>query len=273
MKIQDKMKLLYDNPVISWHEHVWLKPGTQELNVEGLEKTVENMDALGFDKCVISLPLTEDKHCPPEAFINANNVVYEAINRYPDRFYGMAFVNPGYQKEALNEIERCVKELGFVGVKLYHQYFMDDPVQFPIVEKCIELDIPVLMHCAHAMDAGTRNTQPRTSDGVHMANIARRYPEGTFLMAHTGGGGDWAWSIKAIADCPNVFLDIGGSVHDRPQVEMAHAYVGADRMLFATDGTWCSGVAKILGADIPEEDKKTILAGAAFRKFLGKAGM
>ena len=272
MTIQEKMNFMYDNYVISWHEHIWRKPGTKEMNVAHLEQTVGTMKALGFDQCVMSLPLTTDKYCPPEEFISANNLVYDAIQMYPGKFYGMAFVNPGFRDEALREVERCVKELGFVGVKLYHQYFMDDPTQFPLVEKCIELDVPILMHCGHGTGPTARVNQPRCSDGVHMANIAKRYPEGTFIMAHTGGGGDWRWSLKAIEDCPNVYLDIAGSVHDRPQVEEAYRYVGVDRMLFATDGTWCSGVAKILGADIPEEDKKKILAGAALSRFLERGG-
>jgi len=91
-------------------------------------------------------------------------------------------------------------------------------------------------------------------------------------MAHIGGGGDWQWAIKAIADTPNVFADIGGSVHDRPLIEESVRYLGADRLLFATDGAWSSGVSKILGADISDEDKKTILSGRAFNKYLERAG-
>jgi len=198
--------------------------------------------------------------------------VYEATQRYPGRVYGQAFVNPGYCEEMKAELERCVKELGFVGVKLYHQYFMDDPAQFALVEKCIELDVPILMHCAHVMDPDTKLRQPRVSSGVHMANIARRYPEATFIMGHIGGGGDWQWAIKAIADCPNVFADVGGSVYDRPLIEESVRYLGADRLLFATDGAWSSGISKVLGADISEEDKKTIFSGRAFNKFIEKAG-
>ena len=118
------------------------------------------------------------------------------------------------------------------------------------------------------MDPATRARQPRISDGVQMANIAKRYPEATFIMGHIGGGGDWQWSLKAIADTPNVFADTGGSVMDRAQIEEAVGYIGADRIIFATDGTWAAGTAKILGADISDAEKKTILNGTAFRRFL-----
>ena len=272
MDIQSKMKLFHDNPVVSWHEHVCGLSDNGKFNAAYTDNFIEVMDTLGIDKVVSSLPIASDKHCPPEKFISANNMTYEAIKRYPDRIYGMAFINPGYHDAMLDEIDRCVNEFGFVGVKLYHHYRMDDPAQYALVEKCIDLDIPILMHSAHATDPATKMRQPRLSDGEHMANIARRYPEATFLMGHIGGGGDWKWSVKAIVDCPNVYADMGGSVYDRPLIEESVALLGADRILFATDGPFCSSVAKILGADISEEDKKTILAGGAFNRFLERKG-
>ena len=51
-------------------------------------------------------------------------------------------------------------------------------------------------------------------------------------------------------------------------IEHCVKQLGADRLLFATDGSFSSSVGKILGAQITEQEKKTILAGAAFKKFL-----
>ena len=189
VNIREITGLLQQNPVISWHEHVpGENEGFEKLDTVFADNQLKVMDTLGIDKIVVSLPVAADRNCPPEKFIAANDIVYEAIQRYPGRVYGQAFVNPGYIKETIAELERCVKKLGFVGVKLYHQYFMDDPAMFPLIEKCIELDSPILMHCAHIMDPETRKRQPRCSGGDHMANIARRYPEATFLMGHIGGG-------------------------------------------------------------------------------------
>ncbi len=270
MDIKETLSLFHENPVISWHEHV-CGVGMYPLNEAFLEACVEVMDTLGIDRAVSSVPISDDRHCPPENIRLANDCAYEATKRYPGKIFAQAFVNPGFSKETKYELERC-KDLGFVGVKLYHQYFMDDPAQFEMIETCIRLDLPILMHAAKAKDPYTCAVQPRLSSGVHMANAARRYPEATFLMGHIGGGGDWQYQIRAIADCKNVYADMGGSVHDRPLIEESVRLLGADRILFATDGAWSSGVAKILGADISDEDKKTILAGSAFEKFLGKAG-
>ncbi len=270
MNIKEKLKLMYDNPVVAWHEHFWSTGDFKTLNTVSGDEMMRMFDLLGIDKVVTSLPVNTIKRCEPEVFVSANNVTYEAVKRFPGRVYGMAYAHPGFAKEACAEIERCVKELGFVGVKLYYDYFMDDPVYAPIIEKCIELDIPILQHSMHVMDAPNKVRQPLVTDGVHMANAAKRYPEATFVMGHFTVA-EWQYSLNAIVDCPNVYTDMSGSVYDRPQLETAVEMLGADRIIFGTDNSASACVGKILGARISEEDKKTILSGRAFSRFLERS--
>ncbi len=268
MNIKEKLNLLHDNPVVAWHEHIWAE-NTQFKDIRDwyANNTIEVFDKFGIDKIVSSVPVVHIKRCLPETFRAANDITYKAMQRYPGRVYGLCYVHPGYLKEALAEIDRCVKDLGMVGLKLYYDYTMDDPVWHPIIEKCIELDIPMLMHSMHCMDAPNHIRQPLATDGVHMARAAKKYPEATFLMGHFTVA-EWEWSLKAIADCPNVYTDMSGSQYESPQIEEAVRLLGADRIVFGTDGGWSSCVGKILGAKISDEDKKTILAGHAFRRFL-----
>ncbi len=81
MTIQEKLQLFHNNPVTSWHEHVWFKAGTQELDVAHLETGIRYQDALGIDRIVVSNPITSNRHCPPADFITANNIVAEAVKR------------------------------------------------------------------------------------------------------------------------------------------------------------------------------------------------
>lgn len=270
--IEEKLRLFLDNPVNSWHEHVAeASPG--KLDEAGCDRYVENARRLGFDRMMCSIPIASDPYCPPEDFRRVNDVVKLAMNRHPDIIYGMCFVNPGYTREASAEVRRCVEELGMVGVKLYHQYKIDEPVLYPLVETCIDLDIPILMHAGKPMDAFTTSRQPRISHGVQFANIAARYPEATFLYGHIGGGGDWQWSLEALEAAPNVYIDMSGSVCDCPIIEESVAHLGADRILFATDLSFSHCVGKILGADITDQEKRTILEGTAFLRFLERAGV
>lgn len=261
----EQMHLFHDNLVINWHEHVReSSPGVLD---EDCDQLVAAANATGVDKLLCSIPFT-DPHCPPEVFKRGNDVVAQAMKRHPEKILGMCFVNPGYCVEALAEIERCVTELGMIGVKLYHQYFIDDPIQFPLIEKCIELDIPILMHAGMVCDPACRRAEPRLSHGVHFANIGKRYPQARFIMAHIGGGGDWQGSLKPIKDVPNVFIDMSGSVYDTPIIEESVRILGADRILFGTDLSFASCIGKMLGAKISDAEKRTILEGTAFLCYL-----
>lgn len=44
------------------------------------------------------------------------------MGRFPGRVRGYCYVNPGYSREALDELRRCVEDLSFAGVKLYNEY-------------------------------------------------------------------------------------------------------------------------------------------------------
>lgn len=271
MEIKTKLALLRENPVVSWHEHIFSSDLEHEVFPEAhAAEFVRALDFLGIDKMVSSCPVTHIKRCEPALYKKANNVTYQAMQHYPGRIYGMAYVHPGYPQEALDEIERCINELGMVGVKLYYDYTMDDPIYDCIIRKCTELDVPILMHSMHCMDAPNHIRQPLASDGVHMARAAKKYPEATFIMGHFTIA-EWQYSLRAIVDCPNVYTDMSGSVFARPQMEDAVRLLGADRILFASDNSLGAAVGKILGAEISEEDKKTILAGRAFERFLERA--
>ncbi|HBE13932.1 MAG TPA: amidohydrolase [Clostridiales bacterium] len=262
---EKRLSLFKDNFVVNWHEHVWEDSQSGKLRENSLDRLRKSAEATCTDAVICSIPLS--KPCIPDDFSRVNRLQYEACQRW-DKLYGLAFIHVGYTKEALYEIEKCVYDYGFVGIKLYHHYFIDDPQQFAVIEKCIELDIPILVHAGKSVQL--RSTQPKLSAGHHFANIARLYPEANIIMAHIGGGGDWQWQIKAITDSPSIVTDISGSVVDAPMIEDAIKRLGARRILFGTDGSYEAGVGKILGANISEEDKKTILEGTAYRRFLNR---
>lgn len=263
--IEEQMQLFYNNRVVNWHEHVWMN-AQGELDIPQMEDLILSAEKTGMDTLLCSLPLTQYRYCSPEQVRKANDLVFQAMQMHPDKIMGMCFIDPGNIREALHEIDRCVNDYGMVGVKMYHQYFINDPVQYPVIEKCIDLNIPILMHAGKATRPPVE--QPHLSGGTHFADVAQRYPEANFIMAHIGGGGDWYWQLKAIAPYKNIVTDMSGSVHDRDIMEQTVAYLGADRVLFGTDGSTGMCVGKILACDIPVEDKKTILEGTAYLKFL-----
>ena len=111
---------------IDAHEHVYLYEA-------GPEVQIDFADRLHIEKLVVSRPVTTQTGTPDE-FIDANNHVIRAMKLYPDRMMGQVTLNPQYLKESLEEIKRCVDQ-GMVGIKVYYQVKINDPLFFPIIEK------------------------------------------------------------------------------------------------------------------------------------------
>lgn len=253
--------------VIDAHEHIYW-PGISKVDTDDWSHDrplVEAADALGIDVLVCScLPA---RPSTPETFRAANDRLIKAMKVFPGRIWGYVYVNPGYTCEAIAEIERCMQVQDMVGVKLYNEYKCTDPVARPVIEKCIELNVPILHHQGHCTDP--LPGQPNISDAGDLATLAKMYPEAKLIIGHIGGGGDWEWCIRAAAEAPSLYADTSGSVVDEGMIEMAVKYLGADRLLFACDGSMCAGVGKLRGAQIIEADKKKIL-GENFLHLIGR---
>jgi len=251
-------------PVIDAHSHLHHRgrPTWREDD----RKLIDAADKLGIAQLCCSI-LPPERPTSLDGFRECNQWLAEAIARFPKRILGYCFVNPGFVKEARDEVRRCVEDRGFIGVKLYNDYRCTEPVVFPLVELCIELKIPILHHAGHTM--WLPQPQPRISDGGDFAELAKRYPEATLICAHICGGGDWEWTLKALRNAPTVYLDTSGSVIDEGVVERAVRTLGADRLLFACDMSMTASVGRIRGAEIPESDRAKILGGN-MAKILGK---
>jgi predicted TIM-barrel fold metal-dependent hydrolase len=242
--------------VIDAHEH--LSHRGQKTWEEADRRMIDAADKLGIDQLCCSI-LPPERPTTLEGFRQCNEWMADAVRRFPGRVLGYCFINPGYTKEALEEIRRYVEDRGFIGIKLYNDYRITEPVLSLILELAIELRVPLLSHAGHT--SWLPEPQPRVSDGGHLAEVGRRYPEATIICAHIAGGGDWEWTVKALRQAPNVYLDTSGSVIDDSTVEMAVRVLGADRLLFACDTSMTASMGRIRGAEISDADRQKILGG------------
>jgi len=252
--------------VIDCHDHLAHhgRPSWQDDD----RKLIDAADKLGIDQLCCSI-LTPRRPATVEGFRECNQWMTEATRRFPGRILGYCFVNPGHTREALEEIRRSIEDRGFIGIKLYNDYVATEPVVWPIVELAIELRVPILHHAGHA--SWLPQPQPRISDAGHLAELSRRYPEAMLICAHICGGGDWEWTIKALRNVPSVCLDTSGSVIDEGVIEMAVRVLGADRLLFACDGSLTASVGRIRSATLSDSDRRKILAGN-FQRILSRRG-
>lgn len=117
------------------------------------DKRIKSMDALGIEKSILSLAPGID-FLPPEssrdACRKANDALYKIIQEFPGRFLGSAIVPILDPDAAVKELERCVKELGFVMWQTHSNYGdRKDPdnMEFrPVWKKCEELGIFAYLH-------------------------------------------------------------------------------------------------------------------------------
>ena len=184
-----------------------------------------------------------------------NDAMLEIAARESHRVRMYVTVNPNYTDHAVKEIERCVA-LGAIGVKLLASRRADDPLLDPIAELAGERGLPVLHHIWQHR----RREWPsqEISDGADLARLARRHPRTTFILAHIGGGGDYAHTFPAVVDTPNIFPDLSGSGVDRGMLDDAVNALGSSRLLWACDLTIETGLAKLRALDVIGLDQEAL---------------
>ena len=253
------------------HNHIFDDP----------RRVIAAADRLEIEKVAISVPITNPRQeATPDSFRSSNDSVLKAMKDFPGRFLGQCFINPHYQRESLEEIDRCL-DAGMIGLgELYTQVRINDPQYFPIIEKCIELKAPLMCHCAdNRRDYRNPNLAgasplddlvadnrrdfrdpdcPGASRPEDFVEAGKRYPEAMLISAHIGGGGDWEYNCKTLRTAPTVFADTSGSVTDEGMVDFAVECLGVRRLLFATDVNFETGVGKLLAANLTEEERHQI---------------
>ena len=110
------------------------------------EGRLRAMDEAGVDFAVLSLtaPGVEPLEPPVATRLarDANDRLAEYVAAYPDRLAGMATLSPKEPEEAVRELERCVKELGFKGWHTHSNFgdsYVDEKRYWPILAKAEEL--------------------------------------------------------------------------------------------------------------------------------------
>ena len=252
--------------LIDSHAHVmYSAPGADDTAQRAMDAAyVEAADALGIDVLVVSCPMVP-KPTPPDIFRHANDLVLEAMQTWPGKIWLTTYVNPGWTRAALAEIDRTIAATeDMVAVKLLRDYSCADPVCFPVVEKCIELGLVIIIHQGRHTKLPPSYPYPKVDAG-DVVELARRYPEAKIIADHISGGGDWEWTIKTLAEAPNVSQEISGSQFDEGCLEMMLEYLGVERMVFACDCSMSSSVGKFRALPCSDEEKEQIGSGNFLR--------
>lgn len=240
---------------IDAHAHVYFTTTIEEM--------VDYCERLRIDRLMVSNFLRPNTKGTPEEFRRNNDSVIDLMKKYPDLLIGTVVLNPYYQKESLEEIDRC-REAGMIGLgELYNQTKISDPLYYPIIEKCIEYKWNIMMHSGlRGTQAVYRLNEPENvSTPEDFVEVAKRYPEAMLQYAHLAGGIDWEYACKVLKAYPNVFVDLGGSNNEGNIVDFALEQLGEDRLVFSTDNSFYQSVGQMFSANLTEEQRKKIFFG------------
>ena len=239
--------------MIDSHFHIFTQDtSTPEKRAERAEQVRRDVCSRGVEQvCLIGLTGST----PAEAR-GHNQRVASFVDEHPDIFHGWARVDPTWGEDAVVEFRRAIEEDGLIGLKLYADAKLDDPVVEPLAEAAVDMDVPIISHVAHRTEV--YEGKPLESTDENVRALAESFPNLLLISGHIGGGGQWERRIKNIAPVENVYLDTSGSVTQAGMIEMAAEYLGVDRLVFGTDTWFLSGLGKLEGVDLEPEEKARI---------------
>ena len=202
----------------------------------GAAELLSAMDENGVDKSVIfGFPWKN-----PATFKPHNDYIMDAVQKYPNRFIGLACFDP-CGKYSLAEAERCLAAgVAGIGELAFYQSGIGEIALerlAPIMDMCTKLDRPVLIHTnepvGHAYHGKTAITLAQTY------RLIKRFPATKIVLAHWGGGIFFFGLMKKEVkeSFKNVYFDTAASpyLYDAQIYRIAEKIVGADKILFGSD--------------------------------------
>lgn len=139
-----------------------------------------------------------------------NEAVAKAVAEHPDLFVGFGSVDPRRQGLAVNEVEDALGHLELRGLKFHAstlEVYPNDPhLMFPLYEKALEFDAPIIHHTG---TTALGNCRIECARPLHLDAVAESFPDLRLLLAHFG----WPWIAECFAILmrhENLFTDISG---------------------------------------------------------------
>jgi len=202
--------------------------------------------------------------CVSEAWSRAcNDLIGRVVSLYPETFVGVCQLpqSPGVPIDnSIKELERCVVEMGFVGLNLnpdpsggwWNGLPLTDPSWYPMYEKMVELDVPAMIHVSascnsnfHATGAYYMNADTTAFMQLLQGDLFATFPDLRFIIPHGGGAVPYHWGrYRGLADMldkpplsehlmKNVYFDT--CVYHQPGIDLLFDVIDLDNILFGSE--------------------------------------
>jgi len=194
---------------------------------------------------------------------HCNDLVHRACTLFPKNFVGVCQLpqSPGVPPQnCVEELERCVTELGFIGCNLNPDpsggYWKDPPLTdrwwYPLYEKMVELDVPAMVHVSSSCNPAFHFTGAHYINGDTTAfmqfltsDLFKDFPTLKFIIPHGGGAVPYHWGrYRGLAQdmkkppltellLKNVFFDT--CVYHQPGIDLLTRVIPVENILFASE--------------------------------------
>ncbi len=207
-------------------------------NGVSMEDYLRKMDRAGIERSLLIAVRAGDL-----AMRGSFEIPYAQVahwcNKFPDRFSGLAGVDPYRGMQGLRDLEHAVRELGFVGAHLYPHWFKlapNEALYYPYYAKCCELDVPIMMQVGQNLIYQKEVRLPSVARPILLDQIVIDFPELRLLGIHVGV----PWTDEMIAMAwkhANVYIGIDAYAPKYLPPTLVHYMnsYGADKVLFGTD--------------------------------------
>ena len=238
-----------------------------------IEDYIKLMDEAGIDRSFLIAVRCGDLNVKGSTEITYERVA-EVVQKYPDRFSGLAGIDPTKGVTQLRELEAAVNDYGFIGAHWYPHWFGIAPDQaqiYPTYAKCCELNIPIMLQVGQNLIYSKDRRLPSVGRPITLDQVAIDFPELKIIGIHLGT----PWADEMIAMCwkhENVFMagDAYAPKYWPPAVvHYANTY-GQDKFLFGTDLPVVDprrAITEVDGHNFRDTPKKKILRDNAIRIF------
>lgn len=230
-----------------------------------LQATLEAMDQGGVDLGLISAWVG------PMGELVSNNEVAAWVRAAPARLAGIGSVDIRQPLAAVREVRRCVRTLGFKGIRVLPWLWEVPPTDrrfYPIFAECCELGVPFCTQIGHT---GPLKPSEVGRPIPYIDQVALDFPELAIVGGHIG----YPWTEEAIAVCTkhsNVYIDTSAYTYKRYPENLVRYAAGHGRrkILFGTNWPMIAPQKALEGLDespFDAEAKALFLGGNAERVF------
>lgn len=242
-----------------------LRWGSLEPTAPSREQTLAALDEGG-----VELALLSAWHGPAGSLIS-NDEVAAHVAAAPGRFRGVATVDLRDPMGAVREIRRCVRELGFVAVRVVPWLWdlpPDDRRYYPVYVACCELGVPFCTQIGHT---GPLCPSEPGRPIPYLDHVLLEFPELVVVGGHVGF--PWIDEVFSLATkYPNFHVDTSAyAAHRLPPafVEWMRGR-GRERVLFGSNWPMIAPAAARARLDalgLDEETERLYLRDNARRVF------